>query len=633
MPRTPVAPGSSGAAVLPYLQYGFWDPTVVATPGEPGGLYIQIPREGTSPPGAFGLFQKSMNSNDDTDWVKFIPGSSTPTELDYKDPVDTIDGNANINLAAPGNIINGVDMSLIVGPSSFLAHSQTISSENGIYNWNGPAIPATRRADAVNPFVQKGMFTWVNSGPTILGLTGWILITPNPINVGVTALTFAQIPISAAQTTRISGLYWVAANGSDVNPATRGAIAAPFATIQAAINQAVAEGHGVNNPANVYVMAKAGIYAGFNTAIGINVTGMAGLHFKNVNVGPSSIVPDASGINNNTGNALSNLQFTNIGVGFALNWSSPNLGRWKLINCRITNNDPATAALLFSSVGSLLILESCNVLNADTGPAMLAAAGITELNTFCQLESQGTVLVISLPALVLSNGNLYNAIAGGVCVDCNGLFYSKDDQLNNAFGASVGDGFYVRNGGSAVVINCDIITPNNCYTVFLGGTLKKSCISFSGVSQAFLDNGTTITIPLTGLGYNPAVPADWTVPPTDVKQALDELVNGLTVYKVVGTVGVPVDVTGLPTIPFASSKMFTKIYISAAAPQVMAGPPEIGPGVQDGQELLITNAGAQNITIPGVSGTSQNGAIVLIPGDQIKYSWDTLVWNEIARKQ
>lgn len=631
----PVKPGSSGVAVLPFLQYGYWDPSVVPTSGEPGGVYIQVPTSLTVPPGAFGLFQKSMNSNTGTDWTKFVGGSIAPSEIDYKNPVDTISApGVPVNLAAPGNIINGVDLSMIVGEASFLTVDQVGSIDNGIYDWNGPGVPATRRPDAVNPLVQKGMFTWVNSGPTVRALSGWILTTPNPINVGVTPLVFANIPLATSQATRIAGLYWVASNGSDVVPATRGAIAAPFLTIQAAITQAIAEGHGTANPANVYVMAKGVPYAGFTTANGINVTGMAGLWFKNVTVNSVvTIAPDGTGFGNNAGNSISNLQIA-VAAGVGLQFNSVNPGLWRLLNCRILTTDNALPALNFASVGSVLFIDNCNIINNGTGPASLVSAGSSEFRNFCDLQSQGPALRVGATANTKITGCRFNTVlAANASIDCFGSLYAEGCELG--FPGSLGDGLYVQAGGVATVVNSDINVAGGAvgYHVFPGGTLNKSCISFSGAGVTFVNAGATNTIPLTGLGYTPATPANWPLVPTDVKPALDQLVTGAPSYQVIGTVGGPIDVTGLATIPFASPKMFTKIYISSTVPQVMAGPPEIAPATIDGQELLLANAGAQNITIPGVSGTSQNGLVVLVPGDQIKYSWDTAVWNEICRKQ
>lgn len=100
-----------------------------------------------------------------------------------------------------------------------------------------------------------------------------------------------------------------------------------------------------------------------------------------------------------------------------------------------------------------------------------------------------------------------------------------------------------------------------------------------------------------------------------------------------GSHGSPVDVTALTTIPFTGGFPQNKIYISASAPVTMSGTPEIAAGTVDGQTLLIENAGANNITIPGVSGDSLNGAMVMVPNDQIQLSWNGSVWNEVARKQ
>lgn len=64
--------------------------------------------------------------------------------LAWKDDV-RVASSANINLAAPGATIDGATMA---AGEPFLAYGQTTAPENGIYVWNGAAVPATRRVDA-----------------------------------------------------------------------------------------------------------------------------------------------------------------------------------------------------------------------------------------------------------------------------------------------------------------------------------------------------------------------------------------------------------------------------------------------------------------------------------------------------
>lgn len=51
----------------------------------------------------------------------------------------------NINLAAPGATIDGITM---VANDRVLVGSQTVAAQNGIYIWNGAAVPMTRSLDA-----------------------------------------------------------------------------------------------------------------------------------------------------------------------------------------------------------------------------------------------------------------------------------------------------------------------------------------------------------------------------------------------------------------------------------------------------------------------------------------------------
>lgn len=60
-----------------------------------------------------------------------------------KNPVRLIT-TANVNLAAPGATLDSLTM---VSGDRFLASAQTTTTQNGIYVWNGAAVPATRASD------------------------------------------------------------------------------------------------------------------------------------------------------------------------------------------------------------------------------------------------------------------------------------------------------------------------------------------------------------------------------------------------------------------------------------------------------------------------------------------------------
>lgn len=64
--------------------------------------------------------------------------------LAWKDNV-RVSTQGNLNLAAPGATIDGIAM---VTNDRFIARSQTVATECGLYLWNGAATPATRSADA-----------------------------------------------------------------------------------------------------------------------------------------------------------------------------------------------------------------------------------------------------------------------------------------------------------------------------------------------------------------------------------------------------------------------------------------------------------------------------------------------------
>jgi hypothetical protein len=64
--------------------------------------------------------------------------------LAFKDSV-RVATQSNVNLASPGATVDGVSLATL---DRFLVRAQTAPAENGIYLWNGAAVPATRSPDA-----------------------------------------------------------------------------------------------------------------------------------------------------------------------------------------------------------------------------------------------------------------------------------------------------------------------------------------------------------------------------------------------------------------------------------------------------------------------------------------------------
>lgn len=109
---------------------------------------------------------------------------------------------ANINLAAPGAGIDGVTLA---NGELVLVKDQTTASQNGLYVFNGAAVPMTRATSAdTSAEVKPGMFVFVSEGSTNAN-NGYTLTTPAPIVLGTTALAFTQTS-GAGQITAGSGL-------------------------------------------------------------------------------------------------------------------------------------------------------------------------------------------------------------------------------------------------------------------------------------------------------------------------------------------------------------------------------------------------------------------------------------------
>lgn len=129
----------------------------------------------------------SIAPSDDNDLTNKAYVDSVATGLDVKESV-RVASQADVDISAPGAAIDGVTLA---NGDRVLLKAQDAGEENGIYEFNGAAVPMTRAADAdSNAEVNAGMFTFVEEGTN--ADQGWVLTTNNPIDLGVDAIAFSQ---------------------------------------------------------------------------------------------------------------------------------------------------------------------------------------------------------------------------------------------------------------------------------------------------------------------------------------------------------------------------------------------------------------------------------------------------------
>lgn len=153
---------------------------------------------------------------------------STARPKNVPDPVDALDGAnkqyvdakleglawkanvrvktaGNINLAAPGASIDGVAM---VVNDRFAASDQTDLAENGLYIWNGAAVPATRSADASTSMELENAVVSIEEG-TSSGTT-WRQQSVN-FELGVNDIVFSPFgTVSPPASESVKGLIEIA---------------------------------------------------------------------------------------------------------------------------------------------------------------------------------------------------------------------------------------------------------------------------------------------------------------------------------------------------------------------------------------------------------------------------------------
>ena len=108
--------------------------------------------------------------------------------------ISGLDPKQSVRLATTENItlsgLQTIDNVLTVAGDRVLVKNQNTASENGIYV--ASASGWTRALDANSSAeVTYGLYTFVSAGNTNAN-SGWVLTTADPINLGVTSLTFSQ---------------------------------------------------------------------------------------------------------------------------------------------------------------------------------------------------------------------------------------------------------------------------------------------------------------------------------------------------------------------------------------------------------------------------------------------------------
>jgi phage-related tail fiber protein len=108
--------------------------------------------------------------------------------------IQGLDIKASCRVATTANItlsgLQTIDGVSLVAGDRVLVKDQTNAPDNGIYVVSSGAWTRATDADA-NEKVTSGMYTFISEGTANHG-NGWVLITPNPITLGTTALSFTQ---------------------------------------------------------------------------------------------------------------------------------------------------------------------------------------------------------------------------------------------------------------------------------------------------------------------------------------------------------------------------------------------------------------------------------------------------------
>jgi hypothetical protein len=141
--------------------------------------------------------------------------------LRWKEPVRAA-STANVTIASPGASIDGVTLA---ANDRVLLKNQSTGSQNGIYVWNGAAVPMTRALDADSSAEVVGASVLVTEGSTLANKQ--FNQTTEPVTLDTTALTWVEFGGGGTAYTAGNGLtgsttFSVLSNGTSIDVSASG---------------------------------------------------------------------------------------------------------------------------------------------------------------------------------------------------------------------------------------------------------------------------------------------------------------------------------------------------------------------------------------------------------------------------
>lgn len=402
---------------------------------------------------------------------------------------------SNVTIASPGVSVDGVTMAV---NDRFVANGQSTGPENGVYVWNGAAVPATRSTDCSTGGAGStgvlGMAITIEEGTYADQM--WICSTNAPITVGVTALSF--IKGSNTTYTGSNGITLTGNNFTLDNSYFTGDV----------ISSAGVLSIGASKVTNVMLVNSAITVNGASTALGssvtitttgtanrISITGGTGLtptvDISSSYVGQASITTlgtITTGVWNGT--AIANANLANSST--TINGTSISLGASGTITANVTNALTVDNSSLQLNSGTTFDGSAARTISVKAGGvtnAMLAGSIdlISKVTGILPPANGGTGIANNSASTLTISGNFGTTFTVSatttLTLPTSGIVYSDkaasitSASLLAAMSNPTGTGLSVF--GTSPTFTTDITAPK-----IIGGTGATSVIDYMGSSNA-----------------------------------------------------------------------------------------------------------------------------------------------------
>ena len=487
----------------------------------------------------------------DIDWKQAVKAVA----VTYQNPIIHI---------VDGITFNDGDRALFAGQGDPTLPLQS-SALNGIYQWSNKAGSFIRSIDAsVQGSVSAGLTLQVTEG-LIYADTTWVLITDDPIQIGITPLQFEQSGATASGSNGAIQFASALANKLSSDPnftytnATKTLDVPNISTANIAVNGNVSANYFIGNG---------------SLLTGINASGISGTFTGNVIA--SNIIPTSNTVTlGSTQNPFAAVYATS-----GVNIGTPQNG------VTLTSPSAGVAELINSQTGSYASVTTGNLTSGNvTATSVVSTGSVT--------APSATVNTLTTHNITNSNTIATNNLTVSGYANINQLNYANGNPVTFVTEIFAGTGLTTADGNPISTVGTLALANSGVTAGIYGSATQTPRIAVDATGRIVVGGNVTITPAFSSITGTPTTLAGYGITDAVNKNQLGVATSGLTTGVATLDVSGKIPVAQLP--PIAISNTFVVANYTDLA-NLTAEPGDVGIVTANSTSYILQSAPPSTLT-------------------------------------